>query len=70
MRTTAAVAGQSTFSTGPSRSRVRKGSVGVRRSAWSMMATQATIMMTASQKGKNPLLGPSLPQPMPRRTES
>src|SRR5262245_22404364 len=70
MRTTAAVAGHSTFSTGPSRCRVTKGSSGGRRRACRMMAPQATIMTTASQKGKKPLFGPSLPQPMPSRSES
>src|SRR5258705_4230593 len=35
-----------------------------------MMPRHAPIMSTASQKGKNPLLGPSVPQPMPMRSES
>src|SRR5262245_55617187 len=70
MSTTAAVAGHSTFSTGPSRSRVTKRSVGGRRRACKMIAPQAPMRTTASQKGKKPLFGPSLPQPMPRRSES
>src|SRR5262249_49924707 len=33
-----------------------------------MTMAQLTIMITASQNGKNPLFGPSAPQPKPRRT--
>ncbi len=34
------------------------------------MTAQLAIMITASQNGKKPLCGPSLPQPMPRRAAS
>ncbi len=34
------------------------------------MTAQDTISSTASQNGKNPLAGPSVPQPIPRRRES
>src|SRR5581483_4696512 len=39
-------------------------------SACPMMPAAHAIMMTASQNGKNPLRGPSLPHPTPRRRES
>src|SRR6266540_103564 len=35
-----------------------------------MMMAQQTIMMRASQNGKKPLFGPSMPQPTPRRIAS
>src|SRR5262245_4438631 len=34
------------------------------------MATQHATRRTPSQNGKKPLFGPSVPQPIPRRTES
>src|SRR2546428_291515 len=65
-----AVAGHSTLRTGPSCSRVTKTSRDDRQKVCTMMIPQATIRITASQNGKNPLFGPSVPQPMPRRTAS
>src|SRR6266481_6228550 len=70
MRRTQATAGHSTSSTGRSCSRVTKGLPDLSPRARPMMPRQAPIMRTASQKGKNPLLGPSVPQPMPMRSES
>src|SRR5262249_6705014 len=64
------VAGHRTLSTGASCSRVTNGLWAPRRPACVRMAAHARIMMTPSQKGKKPLRGPSVPQPMPMRSES
>src|SRR5262249_32578351 len=64
------VAGHTTLSTGASCSRATHGLPATRRHACMQMAAHARIMMTRSQKGKKPLLGPSVPQPMPMRSES
>src|SRR5713226_8627046 len=68
--TTKPVAGRSVVRTGVSRARVTKGTRLARRQACSPMAAQETISSTASQNGKNPLSGPSVPQPIPSRRES
>src|SRR5713226_3850208 len=65
-----AVAGQSTLRTGPSCSRETNTSRDDRQKVWRIMIPHATIRITASQNGKNPLFGPSVPQPIPRRTAS
>src|SRR5262249_3215623 len=70
MSRTAAVAGQRTSRTGRSCSRVTNGFPVLLAIARAMMPRQAATMRTASKKGKNPLLGPSVPQPMPMRSES
>src|SRR5712691_11247844 len=67
---TKSVAGQSTLSTGPSCSRLTNCPARARRAPWAMMPRQDAIMITASQNGKNPLFGPSVPQPMPSRRAS
>src|SRR5712692_1672534 len=64
------VAGQSTLSTGPSCSRLTNCPARARRAAWAMMPRQDAIMIIASQNGKNPLFGPSVPQPTPSRRAS
>src|SRR5262245_19790095 len=64
------VAGHRTLRTGASCSRVTNGLSAVRRHACTQMPAHARIMMTPSQKGKKPLRGPSVPQPMPMRSES
>src|SRR5215831_20501998 len=64
------VAGHSTLSTGASCSRVTNGLSATRRHACMQMAAHARIMTTPSQNGKKPLRGPSVPQPMPMRSES
>src|SRR5262245_24833089 len=65
-----ATAGHRTLSTGPSCSRVTNGFDVDWRQAWTPIASDATIRMTPSQNGKNPLWGPSVPQPIPIRIES
>src|SRR5713101_4640042 len=67
---TSAAAGQRTFSTGPNCARVTNGPADGPRAARTVITRQLIIMITASQNGKNPLFGPSVPQPMPRRNES
>src|SRR4029450_8926554 len=52
------------------RSRVTKDSPISRRAAWAITTTQQTTSTVASQKGKKPLRGPSVPHPMPRRMAS
>src|SRR4030095_1409408 len=70
VRSTIAVAGQSTVSTGPSWARVTKTLRSPRRDAWTRRITALAIRVTASQNGKKPLRGPSVPQPIPRRRAS
>src|SRR5713101_4985650 len=70
MSRTVAVAGQRTSSTGRSCSRVTNGFPVLLATARAMMPRQAATMRTASQNGKKPLFGPSVPQPMPMRSES
>src|SRR5262244_4391166 len=70
MSSTQAVAGHSTSRTGRSCSRVTKGVSLFCLSVRVMMPRAAATRSTASQKGKKPLLGPSVPQPMPMRSES
>src|SRR3984893_11350342 len=65
-----AAAGPITVSTERSCSRVTKGWSECLRSARMTTATPCPIRMTASQKGKNPLCGPSGPQRNPSRTAS
>src|SRR6185312_14611071 len=62
--------GSSVLSTGLACARVMKGARLARRRACRAIAAQEQTSSTASQKGKNPLWGPSVPQPMPRRRES
>src|SRR5262249_20732074 len=64
------VAGQRTFRTGRNCSRVTNGLSVDRCHACRPMMAAARIKMTPSQNGKNPLRGPSVPQPMPIRRES
>src|ERR1043166_1100806 len=70
MITTMAVAGTSTDSTGRSCSRLTKVLPVRWRRACSTISAHAATIATASQNGKKPLLGPSLPQSYPRRTAS
>src|SRR6266478_39547 len=65
-----AAAGTITVSTERSCSRVTKGLSEFLRSARMTTATPCPIRMTASQKGKNPLWGPSGPQRKPSRMAS
>src|SRR5712675_1867918 len=65
-----AAAGAITVSTERSCSRVTKGLSEFLRSARMTTATPCPIRMTASQKGKKPLWGPSGPQRKPSRMAS
>src|ERR1700720_1874217 len=58
------------MSTGLRCSRVRRGAPLARRHACAPMIAQDARRKTATQNGKNPLCGPSVPQPTPRRSES
>src|SRR5437867_12412252 len=65
-----AAAGQKTWRTGPSCTRVTNASRDDRHKVWRIMIPHVTTMISASQNGKNPLFGPSVPQPIPRRMAS
>src|SRR5207244_10937555 len=65
-----AAAGQNTWRTGPSCSRVTNASRDDRHKVLRIMIPHVTTMIRASQNGKNPLFGPSVPQPIPRRMAS
>src|SRR6266478_4104905 len=67
---TIAAAGQATVSTERSCSRVANGWPERFLTAWTTMAALWAITTTASQKGKNPLCGPSGPQRKPSRMAS
>src|SRR5918996_2510924 len=70
VRRTMPEAGPRTFSTETSDSRVTKGFSTRRSAAWRRVPSEAAIRMTASQNGKNPLIGPLVPHPIPMRSES
>src|SRR6266550_2904865 len=65
-----AVAGQITLKTGPSCARVTNDASDRLRKVWRRITAQVMTMIRANQKGKNPLFGPSVPQPTPSRTAS
>src|SRR6266545_761034 len=62
--------GSSIWSTGRSASRFMNGVRLERQRAWAPMPRQHAMSSAASQNGKKPLLGPSVPQPTPSRSES